>query len=478
MPSAAFPNRFALLSSIIASVPFFQLGYEIAVPRGIKLIEVSIGRPHADLAEFEWEYGTLILLAVLVAGLFINYFGRRWPFGFGLLIYAVGAAVLSFGSTFETFKVGRGFMIVGTGFGVVIGPIYIAEVSPARVRGFLGSFPQLLFCFGRLSGYAAQLAFREHHLHNRGWQVMTGIPCVVSLVSLATLIFSGFRESPAYLPIAGLLEEARTVMEDDMGCPSEEADERIDQLKKVANIPPYINGNTNNYNRNKGGIDGMWSRFFNGATVLLILLHILHQLTGEFIVSTYTRSILISLGGQHSEQSYIRAVAALTGTRIVGSMVLMLTVDRFGRRRMMLASTVVSMLAAVTMGVVWIANQHGCMSDQVAFRWLAWAAIVFEAGLSVGLGGIIWMYGPETIGLPARAMAVAGAVLTGQEVGKMINMKSLSIYGQSLPRFGRSMLISAGFLLVCTLLTFAFIKDTSRETLTDYFDPSTNDQAQ
>ncbi|CAI0555346.1 unnamed protein product, partial [Linum tenue] len=441
----------------------------VAIPHGLKLIDKTIETKDSELRGFESRYGLLMLVGALLAGLLINYGGRRWPFAFGIVVYTVGSAVVSFGSRMATYRVGRSFMTIGTAIGVVIGPIYIAEVAPARVRGFLGSFPQLLFCVGRVCGYAAQYAIRQHSLHNRGGRVMTGIPCVVSLITLVIMGVSRFRESPAYLPIEGLLEESRSIMEDDMGCPRQEADERIEQLKKVANISPNINHNTDHYNRKKGGIDGMWSRLFNGPTLLILfLLHILYQLSGEFLVLTYARPILIRLGGLYSEEWYIRGAATLTGARIMGSLVLMLAVDWLGRRKMMLTSTVITMLAAVVLGVVGIGNQHGCISDGVAFHWLAWGAVAFEAGLSVGFGGILWMYGPESIGLPSRGLAVTGAVLCGLVVGKLINVGSLSIYGRTLPRAGGAMLISAGFMFVAVVLTFLFMKDTSKKPLRDH----------
>ncbi|CAL1387825.1 unnamed protein product [Linum trigynum] len=83
----------------------------------------------------------LMMLGAIVAGILINYSGQRWPFAFEIVMYAVGDVVVSIRSRMATYRIDRGFMTVETTLGVVVSRVYTAKMAPARVWGFLGSFP-------------------------------------------------------------------------------------------------------------------------------------------------------------------------------------------------------------------------------------------------------------------------------------------------------------------------------------------------
>ncbi|CAN1332689.1 Polyol transporter 5 [Linum perenne] len=79
-----------------------------------------------------------------VAGVAANFYGRAYTAGFGTALYTVGVLVVSISRNYVACAVGHSIAGFGIGMGLVVGPIYIAEIAPANVRSFLGYTPQVI----------------------------------------------------------------------------------------------------------------------------------------------------------------------------------------------------------------------------------------------------------------------------------------------------------------------------------------------
>ncbi|PQQ04157.1 uncharacterized protein Pyn_20272 [Prunus yedoensis var. nudiflora] len=84
------------------------------------------------------------------------------------------------------------------GFALVISPIYIAEISPPKSRGFLTSLPEICISIGMMLGIVSSRSF--------DWTVVSGISAVPSLA--LAIGFLKMSESPRWLVMQGSLEEA------------------------------------------------------------------------------------------------------------------------------------------------------------------------------------------------------------------------------------------------------------------------------
>ncbi|CAN0840093.1 Polyol transporter 5 [Linum grandiflorum] len=132
------------VSAIVAAFPFFLLGYDVAIGRAADLIAGDLSLSADKIDNFVGTvYSWLLVGGALVAGIAANYFGRIYTAVFGGSVYTVGVLILAFAPSFAVAIFGRALAGFGTGMGILVGPIYIAEIAPASVRSFLGHFPQV-----------------------------------------------------------------------------------------------------------------------------------------------------------------------------------------------------------------------------------------------------------------------------------------------------------------------------------------------
>ncbi|CAN0900613.1 Polyol transporter 5 [Linum grandiflorum] len=141
-PARARLHRFPIYAAVVASSTFFLLGFDVAILTGQLMVERSFQTDY--VGNFESIFKVFISISALLAGPLLNYWGRKYVLSAGTILYTVGIVVLLLSiNNFIAYKVGRAFMEIGIGIGLVSGPIYISEISAADYRGFLGIFPQV-----------------------------------------------------------------------------------------------------------------------------------------------------------------------------------------------------------------------------------------------------------------------------------------------------------------------------------------------
>ncbi|KAH7533301.1 hypothetical protein FEM48_Zijuj04G0116200 [Ziziphus jujuba var. spinosa] len=111
------------------------------------------------------------LLGSLAGGKTSDVIGRKWTMALAAVVFQIGARIMSLASSFKVLMIGRLLAGVGIGFGVMIAPVYIAEISPTISRGSLTSFPEILINLGILLGYVSNYAFSGLSAHIN-WRIM------------------------------------------------------------------------------------------------------------------------------------------------------------------------------------------------------------------------------------------------------------------------------------------------------------------
>ena len=207
--------RYVLLVCLVATLGGLLFGYDTAVISGA----IGFLSKHFVLtpAMEGWAAGSALVGCVLgasVAGTISDRFGRRTMLLIAaamFLISAIGTAVPKTLTAFIFYRVLGG---VGVGAAAMTGPMYIAEMAPARLRGTLVSWNQFAIVTGMLVVY-----FVNYFIAGRGdeqWNVTTGwrwmfgsetLPAGAFLILLFLV-----PESPRWLAKQGRQEEAREVL--------------------------------------------------------------------------------------------------------------------------------------------------------------------------------------------------------------------------------------------------------------------------
>ncbi|TVU16604.1 hypothetical protein EJB05_40177 [Eragrostis curvula] len=125
-------RRYVLACSVFASLNSVLLGYDVGVMSGcILFIQRDL---HINEVQQEVLVGCLSfisLLGSLAGGRTSDAIGRKWTIGFAATVFQAGAAVMTFAPSFRVLMIGRLLAGVGIGFGLMVAPVYIAEISPA-----------------------------------------------------------------------------------------------------------------------------------------------------------------------------------------------------------------------------------------------------------------------------------------------------------------------------------------------------------
>ncbi|KAI5318745.1 PREDICTED: polyol transporter [Prunus dulcis] len=158
-----------------------------------------IGEPQNLLAKDEDLYSAdlhRVNSKAFLGGETSDMIGRKWTMALAAVVFQAGAGVMVFAPSFEILMIGRLLAGIGIGFGVMIAPVYIAEISPTIAKGSLTSFPEIFINLGILLGYVSNYAFSGLPAHIN-WRIMLGVGILPS-------VFIGFAlfiipESPRWL---------------------------------------------------------------------------------------------------------------------------------------------------------------------------------------------------------------------------------------------------------------------------------------
>lgn len=338
-------DRTALFYAAVISLGGFLFGFDAAVISGV----IGFITPEFDLNE--WQVGLVVsapTLAAIIAAFSVgptaDYVGRKKVMLVLSLLYTISAVLSAFAPNVLTLVAAR--FVGGLAFGtLMLAPIYIAEISPARLRGRMVSVNQLNIVIGFSAAYFAnyfilqasqtESAFASSiGLDKYAWRWMLGLEALpAALYFLCMLIVP---ESPRWLMLQGRPDKARSIMSR-IAAP--------DQIEPIlAEIRESIHDVTSNLIEKLRDVFRPELRL---VVVVGLIAGIAQQISGINAVYFYAPTIF-ELSGVGTNAAF--AQATYVGIiNIVFTVLAMLLIDRLGRRPLLLAGlagVVVSMSLA------------------------------------------------------------------------------------------------------------------------------------
>ncbi|XP_048559862.1 probable polyol transporter 4 [Triticum urartu] len=409
-------TRYVFACSVFASLNSVLLGYDVGVMSGcILFIQRDL---HITEVQQEVLVGCLSfvsLLGSLAGGRTADALGRKRTIGLAAAVFQAGALVMTLAPSFRVLMAGRLLAGIGIGFGVMIAPVYIAEISPAASRGSFTSFPEIFINLGILLGYVSNYVFSglPDHL---GWRVMLAVGIVPSVSIVFALLV--IPESPRWLVVQNKAAEARAVLLR-VTDGEEEADERLAEIEAAA-ASAANSGET------------VWRELSRPSPTIRRMLvtglgiQCFQQITGIDALVYYSPTIFRD-AGVTTESQLLLATVAVGFFKTAFIALAIVLIDRVGRKPLLYVSTVgMTVCLVILASTLWLLA-HGAVPKALGVAVAVVAVCGDVAFFSVGIGPVCWVTSSEIFPLRLRSQAAALGAAVNRVTSGTVAMSFLSV---------------------------------------------------
>lgn len=437
-----------------AALGGFLFGFDTAVING------TVDAVQADFRISSGELGFVVssaLIGCAVGAWFAGPIADRMGRVRVMLIAAVLFAFSAVGSALAWGPWSLGvFRIIGglaVGAASVIAPAYIAEISPANLRGRLGSLQQLAIVTGifaallvdyLLAQAAGGSASDPVPWGGTAWRWMfasAALPAVVyAVVSLQ------IPESPRYLVKKNRLAEARTVLARVIGG---DVDVRLNEIVRSLKSGTLVVRLSDLRGPRFGLMPIVW---------VGILLSVFQQFVGINVIFYYSSTLWRSVGFSEGNSMLISVITSVTN--IVTTLVAISLVDRIGRKPLLLIGAVGMAVSLGTMAWAF-STASGSGTDVTLSPTVGKVALVaanlFVFSFGMSWGPVVWVLLGEMFNNTIRATALAVAAAAQWLANWLVSTSFLPLadFGLALPY---------AIYTACAVLAFIFVSRAVRET--------------
>jgi sugar porter (SP) family MFS transporter len=364
--------------------------------------------------------GTVI--GALGAGHVGQRLGSRETLRITALLYVASALGCGLAWNWTSFLIFRFVGGLGIGASSVLGPVYIAELAPAKWRGRLVATFQFNVVFGIMLAYISNYAIRTMHLGAMEWRWQVGIATLPALVFLSLLF--GIPRSPRWLASRNQMDEALAVLRM-VGDPAPEAE--------LADIQASL------AQEHATAHERVFQWKYRYPLFLAISIGAFNQLAGINAILYYLNNIFAAAG--FNQISSDQQAIAIGATNFLFTIVGMSLIDKLGRKTLLLIGA--AGCASCLAGVAWVFATH---SHPGALLWLL---VTFISFFSVSQGAVIWVYIGEVFPTSVRAK--------GQGVGSASHWFMNALIAQMFPVVVTMMSTATPFVFFAAMTAVQFL---------------------
>ena len=382
----------------VAALGGLLFGYDWVVIGGAKpFYETHFGLTSPQMQGWAMSCALVgCLVGAMLSGILSERFGRKPALIAAALVFTVSSIGTGMAPTFSAFVLWRMCGGLAIGLASSLSPMYIAEVSPAGMRGRLVCLNELTIVIGLLMAQITNWLIASHgsgDLLQRnaavGWRWMFGATAVPATVFLIGMLF--VPESPRWLALRGREDEARRTLER-LGGPESatsilaEIEESVRGAKLSATLPTELKM--------------LLGPKLRGVMLLGVGLAVLQQWCGINVIFNYAHDIFSAAGYGLSDILFNIVVTGIT--MLIFTFLAIATVDRHGRRVLMLGGCAGLAVIYVTLGYFFRTHSRGVHMLALVVAALACYAMT--------LAPVTWVVLSEVF--PSRVRGTAMAVAT------------------------------------------------------------------
>jgi len=382
---------YVTLVTLVAALGGLLFGYDTGVISGA--IGPLVQRFDLNSTMEGWAASCALvgcMVGAALAGTISDHLGRKKVLILSAVCFFISAVGTALPRNLVEFIVFRFLGGLGVGAASMTSPLYIAEISPARIRGRMVSVNQFAIVSGFLVvyfvNYFIALGRSEDWLVTSGWRWMFGSEALPAALLLVLAFF--VPESPRWLTQRGREDRAMAILS------------RVDgpayARAELAEIRQAIA-------QESGSLRQLFEPGMRLALVIGVVLAILQQITGINAVLYYAPEIFKNIGA--STQSALWQTVVVGTVNILFTVVAIAVVDRLGRKPLMVAGSAGMGLCLMLLGWAFWTQQTGL--------WVFGLVLGYIACFAIAVGPVTWVILSEIFPtrIRGRAMAIATVIL-------------------------------------------------------------------
>lgn len=368
-------NQYLIKSTVVAALGGLLFGFDTAV---------IAGTTHALTVAYALTPGLLgmtvaialwgAIVGAMTAGIPGERFGRRNSLRVLAVLYLASALGCAFAWGWYPLLFFRFLGGLGIGGSSVLGPMYIAEISPAKWRGRLVGFFQFNVVFGILLAYFSNYIIALLHFGAAEWRWKLGVAAIPAALFLAMLF--GIPQSPRWLAEKRRVDEARAVL---LQVGEESVEQELNDILESMH-----------FERKK---EPLFARKYGLPIFLAVSIGVFNQLTGINAILYYLNDIFAHAG--FSGLSGDIQAMAVGATNLLFTIIAMSVIDRLGRKTLLLIGSVGTAVCLAGVAAIFFTSAHENL--------LVWLLMGYIAFFGFSQGAVIWVYIGEVFPNRVRA---------------------------------------------------------------------------
>jgi len=369
-------NSTLLKSTVVAALGGLLFGFDTAVIAGATQALKTLYQL-SPLGEGFTVASALVgtVIGSMLAGIPGDRYGRRDSLRGMAVLYVVSALGCALAWNWTALVIFRFIGGLAIGGSSVLGPMYIAEISPAKWRGRLVGLFQFNVVFGILLAYFSNYVLGTMGFGAAEWRWKLGVSAVPAAFFFVMLF--GIPRSPRWLVKKRRIDEAREVL----------------RLIGEENYEQELKGIVESIDAEHVTSDSLFTSKYRVPIFLAISIGMFNQLSGINAILYYLNAIFEHAG--FSKVSGDLQAVAIGATNLLFTMIAMSVIDKVGRKRLLLVGSVGTALCLAGVATIFLTGRHENL--------LVWMLIGYIAFFAFSQGAVIWVYISEVFPNRVRA---------------------------------------------------------------------------
>lgn len=382
-------NKKVLIVSLIAALGGLLFGFDTAVISGTTdALTAVFGLSSASLGFTVASALIGTILGAFSIGGPADKYGRKNSLKVIALMYVVASLGTALAWNWYSFLIFRFIGGIAVGASSVVAPMYIAEIVPSAYRGRMVALAQFNIVFGILLAFFSNLLVSYFVQGDTQWRWMLGVMALPSAIFFVLLNFIPF--SPRWLISKGRNEEAKKVLQD-LANNEQEANASYTEIMQF-------------FKQESGkGNEVLFCKKYSKLIWLAIAIAAFNQLSGINAVLYYAPHIF-QMAGAGVKAALLQSVI-IGGTNLIFTMLALLVIDMFGRRKLMLIGSVGYIISLGTLAATFF--KYGTNFTDSSALIVLGSLVLFIASHAFGQGAVIWVFISEIFPNSVRAKGLA-----------------------------------------------------------------------